>query len=60
MVVAEGVETAAVVSTLVGYHCDIAQGYHLCRPLSPEAFVHWYQQRAGQSELPHYAVAGAE
>ncbi len=47
-VVAEGVESAAAVSTLAGYHCDVVQGYHLCRPLAPEVFFAWYRQRTGQ------------
>jgi sensor c-di-GMP phosphodiesterase-like protein len=45
-VVAEGVETAGVATTLAGYQCDVAQGYHLCRPLSADAFLLWYRQRA--------------
>jgi diguanylate cyclase (GGDEF)-like protein len=45
-VVAEGVETAGVATTLAGYQCDVAQGYHLCRPLPPDAFLLWYRQRA--------------
>lgn len=45
-VVAEGVETAGVATTLAAYQCDVVQGYHLCRPLPPDAFLLWYRQRA--------------
>lgn len=36
-VVAEGVEDAAVLGLLHKLGCDTVQGYHLCRPLQPEA-----------------------
>jgi EAL domain-containing protein (putative c-di-GMP-specific phosphodiesterase class I) len=39
--VAEGVETQAAMDTLTGYGCDIAQGYHLSRPLPADAFLPW-------------------
>ena len=44
-VVAEGVETADAANTLTGYHCDLAQGYHLCRPVPAEAFFDWHCRR---------------
>ena len=44
-VVAEGVETALAASILSEYRCDVAQGYHLCRPVHPDAFMQWYRQR---------------
>ena len=44
-VVAEGVETAIVMDELGGYQCDIAQGYHLCRPINGDAFRQWYVER---------------
>jgi diguanylate cyclase (GGDEF)-like protein len=34
--VAEGVETAAQAEVLAGLGCDLAQGYHLARPVEPE------------------------
>jgi diguanylate cyclase (GGDEF)-like protein len=38
---AEGVENAALVETLIGLGCDVAQGYHFARPLpSDEAFAY--------------------
>ncbi len=48
-VVAEGVETAHAASTLTDYRCDVAQGYHLCRPVQAEAFMRWYKQRPKKS-----------
>ncbi|MBK5355942.1 EAL domain-containing protein [Pseudomonas sp. TH41] len=44
-VIAEGVETVDVLNALSKYHCDIAQGFHLCRPISAEAFMRWYEER---------------
>jgi diguanylate cyclase len=63
-VVAEGVETADALSTLNDYNCDVAQGYHLCRPLSAEAFMQWHSQRSllpnpRPSVLPLLDVASA-
>ena len=45
-VVAEGVETADALAALGGYRCDVAQGYHLCRPQPAEAFMRWFCERA--------------
>ena len=44
-VIAEGVETADVLNALGNYHCDMAQGFHVCRPVSADAFQQWYEQR---------------
>ena len=44
-VVAEGVENQAVLDALRGLGCDIAQGYHLGRPMAAEAFVTWLASR---------------
>ena len=35
-VVAEGVESGAALDLLRGLRCDIAQGFHMSRPLPPE------------------------
>ena len=40
-VVAEGVESEALWQRLADLGCDVAQGYHLSRPLAPEAFFEW-------------------
>lgn len=38
-VVAEGIESEAVWNVLAGFGCHLAQGYHISRPLTPEAFL---------------------
>ncbi len=50
--VAEGVETAEDLTALTHYGCDVAQGYHLSRPLPAEEFDRWRaarQQSQGQA-----------
>ncbi len=44
-VVAEGVETAPTLDELTRLDCDVMQGYHLAKPLSPVALIHWLEQR---------------
>jgi EAL domain-containing protein (putative c-di-GMP-specific phosphodiesterase class I) len=43
-VVGEGVETADTMAVLASLGCDYAQGFHLARPMSAEAFEAWWQQ----------------
>ena len=40
--VAEGVETESELATLISYGCDVAQGYHFSRPLTPDALLALY------------------
>ena len=40
-IVAEGVENDTALEQLAAYGCDAAQGYHLCRPVSADAFDAW-------------------
>ncbi len=40
-VVAEGVETAAILDRLRALACDEAQGYHIARPLPVDDFLAW-------------------
>jgi EAL domain-containing protein (putative c-di-GMP-specific phosphodiesterase class I) len=47
-VVAEGVEDEATLEALIAAGCDIAQGYHLSRPLSPQAMHVWLLNRQRQ------------
>jgi EAL domain-containing protein (putative c-di-GMP-specific phosphodiesterase class I) len=47
-VVAEGVEDQATMDALSALGCDIAQGFHLGRPMNVEAFALW---RSARSEL---------
>lgn len=41
-VVAEGVETQAVLSRLSSMECEHAQGYHIARPMPAADFEEWY------------------
>jgi len=43
--VAEGVETEATLLALAGFGCDVAQGLHLCEPLTAAAFDTWNTPR---------------
>ncbi|BAO80012.1 predicted signal transduction protein containing a membrane domain, an EAL and a GGDEF domain [Serpentinimonas raichei] len=45
-VVAEGVESQAILQRLQAMGCDEAQGYHICRPMPASAFAEWAQQWA--------------
>ena len=47
-VVAEGVETAAILARLRTLACDEAQGYHIARPLPVDDFLAW-QARQGEA-----------
>jgi EAL domain-containing protein (putative c-di-GMP-specific phosphodiesterase class I) len=40
-VVAEGVESEAVLQRLTDLECDLAQGFHLSRPLPPDRLEAW-------------------
>jgi len=39
--VAEGVENEQTLTALAGFGCDVAQGFHLSRPISAAAFDQW-------------------
>lgn len=43
-VVAEGVESAAQLSALSQFGCDIVQGYYYSRPLAPDSFDNWLRE----------------
>jgi diguanylate cyclase (GGDEF)-like protein len=51
-IVAEGVEDAATLQWLSGLGCDIAQGYHIGRPMAPEAVVELVEERQLPSRRP--------
>lgn len=40
-VLAEGVETAEILSDLMTFDCDVAQGFYFCRPAPAAAFDAW-------------------
>jgi diguanylate cyclase (GGDEF)-like protein/PAS domain S-box-containing protein len=44
-IVAEGVETEQSLTTLASLECDVAQGYHICRPIPATAFDLWCAER---------------
>jgi EAL domain-containing protein (putative c-di-GMP-specific phosphodiesterase class I) len=39
--VAEGVESAGVLTALAGLGCDVAQGHHISEPIPAAAFDAW-------------------
>ncbi|HSW15223.1 MAG TPA: EAL domain-containing response regulator [Solimonas sp.] len=43
--VAEGVETAADLDLMTRLGCDVAQGYHIARPMPPGELVAWARER---------------
>lgn len=49
--VAEGVESAAILTGLTSFTCDVAQGYHLSRPLPAQAFDEWLERWPGLTGL---------
>ncbi|MFN2617401.1 MAG: putative bifunctional diguanylate cyclase/phosphodiesterase [Thermoleophilaceae bacterium] len=53
-VVAEGVESEEAWRTLASYGCDIAQGFHLSRPLAPADLTGWLSSYSelGPSPVP--------
>ncbi|MGH2909774.1 MAG: putative bifunctional diguanylate cyclase/phosphodiesterase [Solirubrobacteraceae bacterium] len=63
-IIAEGVEDSATLEHLATLGCDLAQGYHLSRPLGADAFGRWLadtprQPRSGElpeAPLPPAAV----
>jgi EAL domain-containing protein (putative c-di-GMP-specific phosphodiesterase class I) len=56
-VVAEGVETEEMLERLKTLRCDLAQGYHLSRPLPPAKLEAWLE--AWQTN-PEVSIAGPE
>ena len=44
--VAEGVETQEILDALTVFGCDIAQGYHIARPMPAEALLDWAMTRS--------------
>jgi diguanylate cyclase (GGDEF)-like protein len=41
VMLAEGVEDAGAQLALTEWHCDLAQGYHIARPMNPQTFQYW-------------------
>ena len=49
--VAEGVETQVDWDLLVGFGCDLAQGYFVAKPMEAEALLGWAHQRAAPRKV---------
>jgi len=43
--VAEGLETAGALERVAALGCDTAQGFHIARPLGPDALLDWLDGR---------------
>ena len=46
-VVAEGIEDQETMLQLQALGCDVAQGYHIGRPMPEEAFLNWLEKQSG-------------
>lgn len=44
-VIAEGVESEQLMRLLRGWNCDLAQGYHVCRPKPADELTEWLRRR---------------
>jgi diguanylate cyclase (GGDEF)-like protein len=58
-VIAEGVEDELTLKRLATLGCDLAQGFHVSRPLAPEAFSDWIGRTATLAATPADAAAVA-
>jgi EAL domain-containing protein (putative c-di-GMP-specific phosphodiesterase class I) len=45
--VAEGVEDEHTMNQLAELGCNIAQGFHISRPVPPQEFAEWLAERGG-------------
>jgi EAL domain-containing protein (putative c-di-GMP-specific phosphodiesterase class I) len=50
--VAEGVENEAALAELARLGCDVAQGYHISKPLPAEQLTGWLQHRTQPQPQP--------
>ena len=57
-VIAEGVEDELTLRRLATLGCDLAQGFHVSRPLAPDAFADWIDQ-AGEPHSDAPAAAAS-
>jgi diguanylate cyclase (GGDEF)-like protein len=56
-VIAEGVEDGPTLERLAVFGCDLAQGYHLSRPLAAPAFADWLKIASAPVQLPAAAAS---
>jgi diguanylate cyclase (GGDEF)-like protein len=57
-IIAEGVEDAPTLERLATLGCDLAQGYHLSRPMSGSAFSTWLEESPLSTERTGFAPLG--
>jgi diguanylate cyclase (GGDEF)-like protein len=50
--VVEGVEDATALEALREWGCDVAQGYHIARPMPADRFVAWLEDREATPQRP--------
>ena len=50
LVVAEGVESAHVLEHLAEMGCDVAQGYHICKPVPADQLEEWMIRRQNSNK----------
>jgi diguanylate cyclase (GGDEF)-like protein len=50
--VVEGVEDAATLAALREWGCEVAQGYHIARPMTADTFLPWLAARGVSVPLP--------
>jgi len=48
-VVAEGIEDRETMLQLQKLGCDVAQGYHIGRPMPETAFLNWLEKQSGNN-----------
>jgi diguanylate cyclase (GGDEF)-like protein len=46
-VVAEGVENNEALALLADWGCEMAQGYYICKPISADNLITWYEDNLG-------------
>ena len=51
-VIAEGVESAEILTRLHELECNMAQGYHICKPLPPEKLEEWLNNSPYKTVTP--------
>ncbi len=57
-VVAEGVETAAILNDLIDLNCDIAQGFLYAKALPQQDFIRWLERYRPSDYVQEGSVHG--
>ena len=55
-VIAEGVESAPIQKIVTGLGCDLAQGYHISRPLTADRVIPWHDDWQARQAIETGAV----